>query len=156
MACWVYSSELPTWGDSNMNIHFHDKLQKKIPKIPQNICFLELSEEFPRDSESATVNKLSVFMSVKFYRKWCHLLLKLMPQIKRKCYPYFSEKDALIISNFSMFYFSKVYVYGECSNLYRSLLTGSWLRIEFTLHDDDEFMFNKAEPMRVICFKMVY
>ena len=31
------------------NIHFHYKILKFL-KIPINICFLELLEEFPRDS----------------------------------------------------------------------------------------------------------
>ena len=32
------------------NIHFHDKIGKS-PEISLNICFLELSEEIPRDSK---------------------------------------------------------------------------------------------------------
>ena len=38
---------------STYNIHFHDKIQT-IPKISLNICFLELSEEFPRDSKPSS------------------------------------------------------------------------------------------------------
>ena len=51
------------------NIHFLDK--ENVHKLYLNICFLELSEEFPRDSknefESATVNEPSVFESLRFY-----------------------------------------------------------------------------------------
>ena len=35
---------------STHNIHIHDKIGNN-PKIPLNICFLELSEEFPRSSK---------------------------------------------------------------------------------------------------------
>ena len=35
---------------SKHTIHVHDKI-RKIPKIFLNICFLELSEEFPMDSK---------------------------------------------------------------------------------------------------------
>ena len=38
---------------STCNIHFHDKIGK-IPKISLNICFLELLEEFPRDSKTSS------------------------------------------------------------------------------------------------------
>ena len=38
----------------------------------RNICFLELSEEFPRNSknvfETATINEPSVFEALRFYR----------------------------------------------------------------------------------------
>ena len=55
---------------STQNIHFHDKT-RNFPKISLNICFLQLSEEFPRDSknefESANVNEPSVFEPSKFY-----------------------------------------------------------------------------------------
>ena len=33
---------------STFNIHFHDEIEKKNPKISLNICFLELLEEFYR------------------------------------------------------------------------------------------------------------
>ena len=33
------------------NIQFYDKIKKK---IPLNICFLELSEKFPRDSKTSS------------------------------------------------------------------------------------------------------
>ena len=36
------------------NIHFHDKVRKKIPKIYFNICFLKLSEEFSRGSKTSS------------------------------------------------------------------------------------------------------
>ena len=45
-----------------LSVHFHNKIEK-IHKISLNICFLELSEKFPRDSrmsEIAMVNQLSV------------------------------------------------------------------------------------------------
>ena len=48
---------------STHNKQLHDK------KIFLNICFLELSEEFPRDSqmfESAVVNEPSVFEPLRF------------------------------------------------------------------------------------------
>ena len=35
---------------STHNIHVQD-ITRKIPKISLSICFLELSEEFPRDSK---------------------------------------------------------------------------------------------------------
>ena len=35
---------------STHNIHCPDKI-RKIPKISLNICFLELSEEFPRNKK---------------------------------------------------------------------------------------------------------
>ena len=35
---------------STHNIHFHDKIEN-FHKMTLNICFLELSEEFPRDSK---------------------------------------------------------------------------------------------------------
>ena len=35
------------------NIHFHDKLRNKIHKMSLNICFLELSEEFPKDFKTS-------------------------------------------------------------------------------------------------------
>ena len=35
---------------STHNIHFHNRVGK-LPKISLNICFLELSEEFSRDSK---------------------------------------------------------------------------------------------------------
>ena len=35
------------------NIHFHDKIEKN-PKITLNIGFLELSEEFSRDSKTSS------------------------------------------------------------------------------------------------------
>ena len=34
-------------------IHFHDDIGKN-PKISLNICFLDLSEEFPRDSKTSS------------------------------------------------------------------------------------------------------
>ena len=36
---------------STHNIYFHNKIRKN-PEIALNICFLELSEEFPGDSET--------------------------------------------------------------------------------------------------------
>ena len=36
---------------STHNIYFQDKIGK-IPRISHNICFLELSEELPRDSKT--------------------------------------------------------------------------------------------------------
>ena len=36
------------------NIHFHDEKRKTNPKIFLNICFLELSEEFPRDLKTSS------------------------------------------------------------------------------------------------------
>ena len=36
---------------STRNIHFRDKIIIINPKISLYICFLELSEEFPRDSK---------------------------------------------------------------------------------------------------------
>ena len=39
------------------------------PKIAQSICFLEVSEEFPRDSK-AKVNQPSMFESLTFYYIW--------------------------------------------------------------------------------------
>ena len=54
---------------STQNIHFHDKI-RTIPKTSLNICFLELSKEFLRDSknefELATGNESSMFESLKF------------------------------------------------------------------------------------------
>ena len=47
MVCWVYSLE------STHNIHFHNEMRKKYPKISLNICFLELLEEFPKDSKTS-------------------------------------------------------------------------------------------------------
>ena len=38
---------------STHNIHLHDKIGKD-PKVSHNICFLELSEEFPRDSKTSS------------------------------------------------------------------------------------------------------
>ena len=38
---------------STRNIHFYVKIGKN-PKIPLNICLLELSEEFPRDSKTGS------------------------------------------------------------------------------------------------------
>ena len=37
---------------STRNIYFHDK-RGKIPKMSIDICFLDLSEEFPRDSKKS-------------------------------------------------------------------------------------------------------
>ena len=55
---------------STFNIYFLDKIEKN-SKISLNICFLELSAEFPGDSknefESAAVNESSVFESLSFY-----------------------------------------------------------------------------------------
>ena len=49
---------------STLNIHFRDIRRKKK-------CFVELLEEYPRDSKSefelTVVNKPSVFESLKFY-----------------------------------------------------------------------------------------
>ena len=49
---------------------FHDKL-RNFPKASLNICFLELSEEFlqglKNEFGSTTVNKPSVYESLKFY-----------------------------------------------------------------------------------------
>ena len=39
---------------STNNIHFLDRIIKKVPKINLNICFLEQLEEFPRDSETSS------------------------------------------------------------------------------------------------------
>ena len=38
---------------STHNIRFHDKIRKN-PKLSLNICFLELSEEFSRDSKTCS------------------------------------------------------------------------------------------------------
>ena len=38
---------------STHNIHFHDKI-RKVPLKFQIFCFLELSEEFPRDSKTSS------------------------------------------------------------------------------------------------------
>ena len=38
---------------STRNIHFHDKI-RKIPLKSQNICFLKLSKEFPRDTKTSS------------------------------------------------------------------------------------------------------
>ena len=58
----MYSFEPP------QETRFHDKM-RKFPKISINICLLQLSEEFPRESEfeSATINDPSVFESLKLY-----------------------------------------------------------------------------------------
>ena len=37
---------------STHNIYFHDNIGKS-PKISLNICFLEMSEKFPRDSKTS-------------------------------------------------------------------------------------------------------
>ena len=34
---------------SKHNTHFHDNV-RKVPKVSIKVCFLELSEEFPMDS----------------------------------------------------------------------------------------------------------
>ena len=76
--CYVYSLESPQWGDSNeYTQHTFAWLKRKTnPKISLNICFLELSDEFPRDSktkfELAMVNESSGFESLRFY---CNLTL---------------------------------------------------------------------------------
>ena len=48
-----------------------DYLQKYLPWSTRlkglNICFLELAEEFPRDSKRVTVNVPSVFESLRYY-----------------------------------------------------------------------------------------
>ena len=44
----MYSLETPL---SVMNINFHDKIRKFPLKIFLNICFLELIEEFSRESK---------------------------------------------------------------------------------------------------------
>ena len=41
---------------STHNIHFHDKIRKKIPQIFLNICFVELSEELIRDSKRPRIS----------------------------------------------------------------------------------------------------
>ena len=54
---------------SKHNLLFHDKVGQ-LPKISLNICFLDLSEEFIRDSERlqiSQVNESSVFESKRFY-----------------------------------------------------------------------------------------
>ena len=53
-----------------MSTHIH--IRERIRKNTLNICFPQLSEEFPMDSknelESFTVNEPSVFASLKLYR----------------------------------------------------------------------------------------
>ena len=39
---------------NTQNIHFHDKITIFSNKMSQNICLLELSEEFPRDSKRSS------------------------------------------------------------------------------------------------------
>ena len=64
MVCCVYS--LYNRLDEAMlknthNKHIYDKIGK-IPKVSLNVCFLELSEQFPKNEfESATENESSVF-----------------------------------------------------------------------------------------------
>ena len=63
---------------STHNIHFW--IKKKtfffLSKISLNICFHELSEEFPREFESATVKKPSMFESLMFYcTTFCPVLM---------------------------------------------------------------------------------
>ena len=78
----MYSLESPSLGDSNEYTQHiaHDKIEKKIPKLSINICFLGLLREFPRNSknefELAIVNEPSVFESVRFY---CTLVIVHMP-----------------------------------------------------------------------------
>ena len=49
----------------------------QLPKISLDICFLETSEEFPRDFksefESDTVNEPAVFEPLKFYYTLYHI-----------------------------------------------------------------------------------
>ena len=72
---------------STHNIHFHDKIRKKVPKLSQNICFLELLEEFPVYSK--TVNEPLVFklfnMSkcASYSRAFCHESLLLWALVIR-------------------------------------------------------------------------
>ena len=40
---------------SKNNIQFHDKI-RKLSKISLNVCFLELSEEYPRDSKRVRIS----------------------------------------------------------------------------------------------------
>ena len=39
---------------STNNIPFHDKMEKKLPKISLNTYFLKLLEEFPRDTKASS------------------------------------------------------------------------------------------------------
>ena len=53
MVCCVYSLDCldEVILMSTHNIHFYDKkIKENFPEISLNICFLELSNKFPRDS----------------------------------------------------------------------------------------------------------
>ena len=52
IVCWVYSLEPPRWGDSNEYTQHTISWWNK--KISLNICFLELAEEFRRDSKMSS------------------------------------------------------------------------------------------------------
>ena len=41
---------------STHNIHFHDKI-RKLPLKSQNICFLLLLEDFPKDSKTSSSHR---------------------------------------------------------------------------------------------------
>ena len=45
------------------NIRFNDEIRKK-PNISQNICFLEITEEFLRDSKSSNKSKRAIGVRV--------------------------------------------------------------------------------------------
>ena len=66
--CWVNAFELSHQKILTIkhNVHLHDKIKKKSLNIPLNICFCELRKNLLRtqiESESATVNELSVFIT---------------------------------------------------------------------------------------------
>ena len=68
MLCCAYLLELHRLGDSNVYSQYIFSWQNKnISLNTPNICFLELTEEFPRDLknefESSMVNEQSVFQS---------------------------------------------------------------------------------------------
>ena len=41
---------------TTQSIHFHNEMRTKNPEISLNICFLELAEEFPRDSKRIQIS----------------------------------------------------------------------------------------------------
>ena len=89
VVCWVYSLDEMILMIRH-NIHFHDK-KEHFPKIYLNICFLELSAGFPKDSktefESTTVNSHRCSSHCRFFVQRLLHLRKLYLAVKTCCQP---------------------------------------------------------------------
>ena len=77
MICWLYLLESSRWGDSNEHTQhtFSSQYKKRNLKIFLNICFLELSKEFPSVSKTSSISRGKRVIGVRVIEVLLHVVV---------------------------------------------------------------------------------